>query len=542
MKRYSLLLVAIMLALEVQAQEIAPGVYWIYFKEKQGSGYSIDQPSQFLSDRSVNRRALQGLAVDPSDLPVNPSYIEEIKELDIEVRYVSRWLNGVAMINMDAAAFQQVLDKPFTDTVPWIPNANDHFYPQKSGEARFDLPLESSPNFDYGIAREQVEMVRTDQLHTMGYTGKGVWIAELDAGYFNVDSLPSFVSLIDEGRILETRNYVNNTPLFRQPSTHGMYVLSIMAALWDGHMVGSAPHASYLLCMTENPDQETQIEEIAWIEAAEYADSMGVDVINTSLGYSDFDGEAYDYSYRDMDGKTTYISRAASLTASRGMILCNSAGNEGNDTWHYITAPADATDILAVGAVDSTDLIAPFSSRGPSFDARIKPDVTAMGKATGVQYQNGELARGNGTSFSSPVLAGSVASLWQAFPEMPAREMIHMIRQSGDRYRNPDATYGFGTPDMLRSYHAITRVPAGLIPGEIEIWPNPARDRIRIRIHEKEFGQQQVRLYDLSGKIACSLQMELPGELELPIALINGIYIIEIRTTGHIYRGRLIKQ
>ena len=291
--------------------------------------------------------------------------------------------------------------------------------------------------------------------------------------------------------------------------------------------------------MTENPDQETRIEEIAWIEAAEYADSLGVDVINTSLGYSDFDGELYDYTYRDMDGQSTHISRAASLLASRGMILCNSAGNEGNDPWFYITAPADARDILTVGATDSTGSIANFSSRGPTFDARIKPDVTTMGKATGIQYKNGGLARGNGTSFSSPVMAGSVASLWQAFPELPASEMIHMIRQSGDRHLNPDATYGFGVPDMIASYHAITHIPVLFAPGEMEIWPNPARERVMIKIPET--GRQELRIYDLSGRMAYVVQLELPGEMELPETLANGLYIIEIRTSEYSYRSRLMK-
>ncbi len=542
MKKFKLLFVMVLVSVGVQAQEIATGVYWIYFSDKEGNGYQIDQPAQFLSDRSVNRRAMQGLAVDRADLPVNPAYLQEINEMGVEIRHVSRWLNGIAMINMDDTTFQQVLQKPFTDTVPWIPATSDHFFPHKSGESRFDPPLESAPPFDYGVARKQVEMVRTDQLHELGYTGRGVWIGVLDAGFFNVDSLPSFIPLIDEGRILETRNYVNETPLFRQSSSHGMNVLSIMAGEWDGNMVGTAPHASYLLCMTEDPDRETRIEEIAWIEAAEYADSLGVDVINTSLGYSEFDGEVFDYTYRHMDGKSSYISRAASLTASRGMILCNSAGNSGDDEWFYITAPADATNILTVGAVDSTNLIANFSSRGPTFDARIKPDVTAMGKATGVQSKNGELAKGNGTSFSSPVIAGSVATLWQAFPELPAREMIHMVRQSGDRSKNPDSTYGFGTPNMLSSYHTITRVPAGFAPGEMEIWPNPASERIMIRLPETEFGKQQVRFYDLSGKMICSLQMELPGEMVLPGTMNSGIYIIEIRTTSHIYHSRLIKQ
>ena len=532
--------ILLLMSLGAEAQEIADSVYWVYFKDKAGNGYQTDLPAQFLSHRSVNRRAMQGLAIDQADLPVTPAYIQELRDMGVEIKYVSRWLNGVAMTPLDELSFQEVLDKTFTDTLPWIAGMDNQYYPQKSGEPRFDLPLESAPDFDYGIAREQVTLVKTEQLHKLGYTGKGVWIGVLDAGFYNVDSLPSFDSLLADERILGTRNYVNDIPLFRQSSTHGMYVLSIMAGEWNENMVGTAPHASYLLCMTENPDQETRIEEIAWIEAAEYADSLGVDVINTSLGYSDFDGELYDYTYRDMDGQSTHISRAASLLASRGMILCNSAGNEGNDAWFYITAPADARDILTVGAADSTGLIADFSSRGPTFDARIKPDVTTMGKATGIQYKNGGLARGNGTSFASPVMAGSVASLWQAFPEMPAREIIHMIRQSGDRYMNPDATYGFGIPNMLRSYYSITRVPLRFAPGEMEIWPNPARESVMIRIPET--GLQEVRLYDLSGRMAYLMQIELPGEMDLPETLISGIYILEVRTSDYVYHSRLIKQ
>lgn len=540
MKKLLLLLVLIMIFMGVWAQEIAPGVFWVYFSDKEGTTYQIDEPELFLSQRSIDRRAIQGLAVDSRDLPVSRAYLQEVEALGVEIKHVSRWLNGVAMIHMDDITFQQVLQLSFADTVAWEPVGDDHYIPQSSGIPRFEPPLESAPAFDYGVAREQIEMLQTHRLHEMGYTASGVWIGVLDAGFYNVDSLPSFIPLLGEGRVLEARNYVNESSIYRQNSSHGMAVLSIMAGEWDGYMVGTAPHASYLLCMTENSDQETRIEEIAWIEAAEYADSLGVDVINTSLGYSDLDGVDYDYTYRDMDGKSTYISRAASLTASRGMILCNSAGNEGNDDWYYITAPADATDILTVGAVDSTNFLAGFSSRGPTRDARIKPDVTAMGKATGIQYRTGTVARGNGTSFSSPVMAGSVAALWQAFPELPATDMIHKIRQSSHRSAHPDSNYGFGTPNMLYAYHTITRVPVQFNIGEMEIWPNPAGAHITIRIPES--GQQQVRIYDLHGRLAYSLQVQLPGEMELPPTLVNGIYIIEICTPGYIYRSRLLKQ
>ncbi len=542
MKKLKLILLMLLASLGVRAQEIAPGVYWVYFSDKEGTTYQVDRPEEFLSERSLNRRAMQSLGVDQLDLPVSQLYLQEIKAMGIEIRHVSRWLNGIAMINMDESNFQEVLLKSFTDTLSWTPDTDDIFFPQKSGEARFDPPLSPAPEFDYGLAMKQTEMVKTDDLHDLGYTARGVWIAVLDAGFYNVDSVPSLASLINEERILGARNYVDTTNIYRLGSSHGMSVLSVMAGQWDGFLIGTAPHASYLLCSTENSDQETRIEEIAWIEAAEYADSLGVDVINTSLGYSDFDGEIYDYTYSDMDGKSTYIAKAASLTASRGMILCTSAGNEGNDPWYYITSPADATDILAVGAVDSTNYLANFSSRGPSYDARIKPDITAMGRKTALQFRGGTVGRLNGTSFSSPVMAGSVASLWQAFPELPAMELIYKIRQSSHRSMNPDSHYGFGTPNMLYAYHKITRVPEGLIPGKMEIWPNPASMRIMIRIPEEESGLHLVRLFDMSGKVAGSMQMELPGEMELEESLGSGIYIIEVRTKGNIYRSRLLKQ
>jgi serine protease AprX len=542
MRNLCLFLLLGLSSLYAGAQEIAPGVYWVYFTDKDAAGYQIDQPARFLSERSVNRRAMQGLGIDRRDLPVDSAYLQEIGSLGVEIRHVSRWLNGAALAGLDQASFQLVLQLPFTDTVPWEPGTEDAYLPQPGGEPRFDHPLSADPDFSYGLAREQVELMQTDGLHALGYTGKGVWIGVLDAGFHNVDSLPAFIPLLQEERVLETRNYVRPVSVYRESGSHGMSVLSIMAGQWDGYLVGTAPDASYLLCMTENTEQETRIEEIAWIEAAEYADSLGIDVINTSLGYSDFDGTLYDYSYEEMDGKSTFISRAASLLASRGMVFCNSAGNEGTGPWHYITAPADAFDILAVGAVDSTNILADFSSRGPTYDARIKPDVTAMGRATAIQLGNGDAGRGNGTSFASPVMAGSVACLWQAFPELPAQELISRIRWSGHRSTRPDINYGFGTPNMMYAYHTITEVPAGTAPGRMELWPNPVSDRVWIRIPEPGPGYPMVRLYDLRGSVSLAGPLELPGELILPESLPGGVYILEVRTGRHIYRGRILKR
>lgn len=540
--KFRLLIGFVLISMGVSAQEIADDVYWIYFTDKEGTPYNIAQPEDFLSDRSVNRRALQGLAIDHLDRPVNQDYVQEIRDKGIEVRHVSRWLNGIAMTALDAGSFQEVLDLSFTDTVAWYPKTDDLFLPQPSGASRFDPPLSNPPGFDYGIATDQIRMLETDLLHELGYTGKGVWIAVLDGGFRNVDSLSSFELLLDEGRILDTRNYVNELPVFRLSSSHGMYVLSTMGGEWNGQMVGTAPHASYLLCTTEDAERETRLEEIAWIEAAEFADSLGVDVINTSLGYSDFDGTAFDYSYRDLDGKTSFISRAASITASRGIVSCNSAGNEGDDSWFYITPPGDAFHILTVGAVDLNNRIANFSSRGPSFDARIKPDVTALGVASGLQSSQGGVTRGNGTSFASPILAGSVASLWQAYPDLSASELIHWVRQSGDRHKNPDSTYGFGLPNFSQTYHAITNVPAHFPAGELELWPNPARDFLMIRVPEEFPEEQEIRFYDIQGRIQATAWSGLPGEVALPPSLSPGMYLVVIRTSSTIYRSRLIVQ
>lgn len=532
----------VLISLGLSAQEIADGVYWVYFTDKDGTGYNIAQPGDFLSERSVNRRALQDLAIDHHDRPVNQDYVQGIRDMGIDIRYISRWLNGVAMTDMDAGSFQDVMALNYTDTVPWFPKTDDLFFPQPSGASRFEAPLDTPPGYDYGVATEQVSMLQTDLLHEKGYTGKGVWIAVLDGGFRNVDSLASFENMIAEGRILETRNYVNDLPVFRLSSSHGMNVLSTMGGEWNAYMVGTAPHASYLLCTTEDALQETRLEEIAWIEAAEYADSLGVDVINTSLGYWDFDGSSFDYTYQDLDGKSSFISRAASLTASRGMVACNSAGNEGDDPWFYITPPADAFDILTVGAVDWTNRIAQSSSRGPTYDARIKPDVCAMGVASGLQNSLGGVSRRNGTSFASPILAGSVASLWQAYPELPARELIHWVRQSGDRHKNPDATYGFGLPNFNHAYHAITSIPVHFQLGELELWPNPAREHLMIRIPEEIPEELEIRFYDMQGRINFTTWSGLPGEIVLPPALVRGFYIVEIRTHSTIYRSRLIVQ
>jgi serine protease AprX len=542
MMRSRLFGIILCLAPVASAQQIGEGQYWIYFTDKTANGYQTAQPGEFLSERSINRRAWQGLGIDQTDEPVTRAYLDELGSMGVEIRHVSRWLNGALMVNASRELYEQVVAKPFVDTIPWEPETDEVFIPQPTAGNRFGPPLQTPPDFDYGIASEQVLLMDLEVLHASGYTGDGVWIGVLDAGFRNVDSLPSFEPMIREGRLLGTRNYVNDSSVYRLVNNHGMYVLSIMGADWPGNLMGTAPDASFFLCATENAHQETRIEEIAWIEGAEFLDSIGVDVFNTSLGYSDFDGTQFDYTYRDMDGRTTFISRAASMAAGKGILACVSAGNEGNTPWYYITAPGDAPNILTAGAVDSTGQIGIFSSRGPTFDGRVKPDVVTMGVKTGIQYVNGGLARGNGTSFSSPLLAGAAAVLWQAYPELPAAEMIQAIREAANRLDRPDPEYGYGLPSFKKAFWGISGIPAGLKPWQMEVYPNPATDRIMIRLPEERSGWFLLHYFDISGRMLLTQQVSLPGEVTLPGGLKGGLYILEITTPDRLYRCRLIME
>ena len=533
---------ALLTATLASGQQIADSTYWVYFTDKANNGYQYDQPYDFLSERSVQRRAWQGLGVGLSDEPLTSAYVDALVALGAEVRHVSRWLNGVAMINADEDLFQEVLALPFVDTFAWIPESQALWFPPPPSGERFEPPLESPLEYSYGVAKEQILQVDMDLLHNEGYRGQGVWVAVLDAGFRNVDSLPSFESMISEGRLLGTRNFVNDSSVFRLVNSHGMMVLSIIGGDWDGYMMGTAPAASYFLCTTENVHSETHLEEIAWIEAAEYMDSLGFDVFNTSLGYSDMDSTEFDYTYSDMDGHSILMSRAASMLASKGIILCNSAGNEGNSSWYRITAPSDAKDIICVGAVDSLGNIASFSSRGPSFDGRVKPELVAMGRLTGIQYINGGLARGSGTSFSSPVMTGSVASLWQAYPELPARELIQIIRNTGDRFDNPDATYGYGVPSFARAYRIISSAKLNHLSSGMNVYPNPASRLVRIDLPGSDQGEYMLNFYDMNGRLLARESAFLPGELALPGGLAPGLYLLEVVTDYKVYNTRLIIQ
>ncbi|MCR4603654.1 MAG: S8 family serine peptidase [Prevotella sp.] len=441
-------------------------VYRYYLTDKPAAGYSLDKPQKFLTRKSLDRRQRQGLGVDSTDLPVARDYVKQFQLRKTEVLGTSRWQNTVLVRSTDSTTLIQLaqlpivrdarcvfispdsIDKP--EVIRW--NVHDDF-------RRWD----SVKNDSYGMARQQIEMLNGIRLHEAGMTGRGITIAILDGGFQNYDRIPA----LSKAHVMGIRDFVEpaNTNQQRmseqlhptqgttfQDIDHGTKVFSAMAARAPEVIIGTAPDASYWLLRSEMHDTEQPIEEDYWTMAAEFADSVGVDIINSSLGYYAYDDGLPSYRLRDLDGQTAFISRTASMLAKKGIILCNSAGNSGMGQWKKIGVPADAHDIITVGAIDAEGKIAPFSSVGPSQDGRVKPDVVARGNNTTLVSGRGTLVRDMGTSFSTPVTCGMVACLWQALREHTALQLMELIRQSGDQYEAPNNIFGYGIPDFWKAY------------------------------------------------------------------------------------------
>ncbi|MET0943987.1 MAG: S8 family serine peptidase, partial [Flavobacterium sp.] len=308
--------------------------------------------------------------------------------------------------------------------------------------------LKTTIDYAYGNSASQIQMLNGQALHKQNYTGTGKIIAVLDAGFPGVNTAQPFQNLQTNNRILGGYDFVNRNVNFYTGDSHGTLVLSTMGGYKENELIGTAPNASYYLFITENDASENPVEESLWVEAAEKADSLGVDIITTSLGYFEFDNASYSHTYSDMNGSTSFISRGAEIAFSKGIIVVASAGNEGRTAEPHIGAPADAVSVITVGSVDAAKIKSNFSSIGPSFDNRIKPDVMAQGTGTVVSDVLGNIGTSNGTSFSCPVVAGMIACLWQAFPDKTNKEIRQMLLEISDRFVNPNNDYGYGIPNF----------------------------------------------------------------------------------------------
>ncbi len=421
-------------------------MFRLYLKDKGISEYNIAEPEQFLSVRSIERRNKQQLEVDSTDLPISPVYIKQLEELGYDIAAKSRWMNTISVHCQDSLQIEQVDKLGFVDSVLFVWKKDTTEIKKKRVNLKKIKKLEK-PQSIHGHGYEQLKIINGETLHQKGFKGKGLEIAVIDAGYKNFKNILLLDNVIVKGQ----KDFVYQGEDMFESSDHGLKVLSVIAANRPDIYVGTAPEAAFWLLRSEDSRSEYPIEEDYWVAAAEYADSVGVDIINTSLGYTNFNLPARSYTHEQLDGKTSFITQAAGKAVEKGIFVEVSAGNEGGAKWHKIAVPSDAENVLTVGSIKIDSLVSYFSSRGPTADGRIKPDVVALGSKISVIASDGEIERSDGTSFAGPVMSGIVACLWQAYPQLTNLQLLDIIRKSSHRYEKPNNSYGYGIPDMKKA-------------------------------------------------------------------------------------------
>ena len=438
--------------------------YIIELKDKANNSFSINEPSLFLSQRAILRRIRYNIPVDSTDLPVTARYIDSIRMSGaVTILNTSKWLNQVAIQTSDAAALSKINNFPFVKQYMAAGafqsnNPSDkfaHIQPHGVSQNSFynPQPQNLTGYYNYGKSNGQVKIHQGDFLHNHGFRGQGMQMAVLDAGFYHYLTLPTFDSIRINNQILGTWDFVANNASVDEDHPHGMQCLSTIAANIPNNFVGTAPKTSFYLYRTEDAATEYPIEEQNYAAGLERADSLGVEISSTSLGYYQFTNPIFDYTYADMNGNTSISARAADMAAKKGMLLMIAAGNEGSNAWHYLITPSDADSVLAVGAVDTLGNIGAFSSYGPSSDGQIKPAVAAVGwNAAIASTTTGLPLFSSGTSFACPNMAGLATCLWQAFPEENNMGIISALQQSANKATSPDDRIGYGIPDMKKAF------------------------------------------------------------------------------------------
>ncbi len=556
MKKLWLFTLLLLAALSVFSQ-IAPDKYFIRFTDKNNSPYSLNHPEAFLSARALARRARYKIPIRENDLPVNPQYVDSVAKTGVKILNTTRWLNGVTVYTTDTALIDSIRRFSFVkSTLKFTPArpVADKFRKEAALPPGKPLFLKAADTSEavYGAALTQIKQINGIYLHNKGYRGEGMVIAVLDAGFSYVPGQPLFKKLRDENRLLGTRDFVNPGGNVYPPHYHGRMVLSCMAADMPGTMIGTAPNASYWLLRSEDAASENVIEEYNWVSAAEFADSVGADVINSSLGYVDFDDTTYSHPYSDMNGKICISTRGAEIAASKGILVVNSAGNSGGSTtFPWMGAPADGDSVLTAGAVTSTGARASFSSIGPTYDGRIKPTLMAMGEGDAVANYADSVTRASGTSFSSPVLAGMCACLWQAHPNATNMQIIDALKKTASLAADPNNLMGWGIPDFARADAYLNQLLGITSPHAqnpvLETYPNPFTTAFTVVVPKKVTGPVYLSLFSPDGKRifrkACAKGQErvVVGNALLQ-QLPPGIYFLQLASGGKSYFARLIKR
>jgi serine protease AprX len=495
---------------------------WVYLTDKVDVANAIANPITILTQKAIDRKTNHGVVIDSRDVPVNEAYITQLKNATgITVMAKSKWFNAVHVRgsqtdidNLTALGFVSSID--FADK-----SLNSA---RISGSAnKFEIE-EAQTVFVYGNTQNQVEMINADNLHVSNFTGTGMTVAVLDAGFPNVNTMAGFQRLRDAGNLLNGYDFVDRTSnvYASSVSDHGTKVLSTMSGFVLNQFVGTAPDASYYLFRTEDASSENPVEESYWVEAAERADSLGVDVINTSLGYFDFDNPSYNYTATDMNGNTAFITKGANIAFQKGMLLVNSAGNSGATG---VNAPADAAGVLSIAAVDGNGIYASFSSQGSAIQPTQKPDVAARGLGSYVFGINGVIVQNNGTSFSSPIMAGGIACLWQALPNKTNAEIMQLVREAASQFATPDFFLGYGIPDLQL---AMTLELDKAQQSIFKIFPNPVQNILQIDFPKNNKSAMLI-IYDVLGKQVVKAFIEQDDNQINLEYLPSGIYILKLK-------------
>ncbi|MDR0682384.1 MAG: S8 family peptidase [Dysgonamonadaceae bacterium] len=514
-------------------------MYRLLLTDKGNSHYRVEWPEEFLSQKSIDRRKKQGFHIDETDLPIDSAYFEAIAKTGATVQTSSKWLKTIVVMIPDIEIQEKVRELSFVAemTKVWSGGNEEYERNEENERNKGNERDENKDETDYGSALTQIKINNALLLHQEGYKGFGKTIAVMDAGFKNADIISDFLDL---NKVLEAKNFTHEKgDPYRSSENHGTAVLSCILANNQGVMIGTAPFAQFYLFKTEVNGEEYPVEEDYWVAALEYADSLGVDIVTTSLGYSEFKDPEMNHSWDDLDGHTIPASRAASMAASKGMVLFNAAGNEGRKSWQKVIIPADAENILTVGAIRSDSLQAEFSSWGFIENGRIKPDVMAMGNLVCLVSGSGDIYYSNGTSFSTPILAGMGACLWEALPELTSFELMNLIKQFSDRSSHPDEYYGYGIPNIYEAYLYGKRNSdrLSLINNDEIKWGYT--DSIRNRLYLKDDKITWVTICSFDGCIVLN-QPVSSGFVDIG-SLQKGIYVVSAFSNDKRYTGKFIK-
>lgn len=507
--------------------------YYVQFTDKNNSSYSISNPEIYLSERAILRRTNFNIPIDESDFPVNRNYLDTLTAHGAQIIQTTKWINGATILVTDTAlVMPYVRQLPF---VSYVQKTKDNSTNAIRINRKF-LAETTADSINYGTTWQQIEMLQLHKLHALGFSGAGKHIAVIDNGFQNADTITAFDSI--RPHILGTYNFVDRQTDVYTFGSHGTAVLSCMGGYLPNVYTGTALGSSYWLFHTEEDSQETLLEIDNWIAAAELADSLGADIITSSLGYSTFDDVTQNFTYADMNGRTARNSIAATMAARKGILVFIAAGNEGQAAWQHITTPSDADSVICVGSVTADKTYSPFSSIGPAADGRVKPTLCTMGSAACVVNSGGYATSGNGTSFAAPIMAGAAASLWSALPQLSNMQIYDLLIQNASLYSNPTDSLGYGIPNVYEAYIKGAAANKVLEVTDLNWFPNPATDQLII----KSANVYELQILNVQGQTVCKKRL-LQGSNQLDVSCLpSGIYIMRFTNADTLTAGYFIKK